>query len=106
MVERILTTLTVGLNRSLHCWIVKQPTTLNSTHDTLDADINRSGVIFGPKLGQIVYELRFYDNMYLTSLRTATSEIEGNNSYALEADDRDVWRSTIGNVLQDQATVK
>ena len=43
---------------------------------------------------------------YLTSLRTATSEIESNNSYAREADDRDVWRSMIGNVLQEQATDK
>ena len=29
---------------------------------------------------------------YLTSLRTATSEIESNNSYARDADDRYVWR--------------
>ena len=43
---------------------------------------------------------------YLTGLRTATSEIESNNSYAREADDRDVWRSMIGNVLQEQATDK
>ena len=37
---------------------------------------------------------------YLTTLRTATSEIESNNSFAREADDRDVWRSMIGNVLR------
>ena len=43
---------------------------------------------------------------YLTSLCTATSEIESNNSYTQKVDDRDVWRSTIGNVLQEQATVK
>ena len=42
----------------------------------------------------------------LNSLRTATSEIESNNSYAGEADDREVWRSMISNVLQEQATVK
>ena len=42
---------------------------------------------------------------HLTSLRTATSEIESNNSYAWEADDRNVWSSMIGNVLQEHATV-
>ena len=43
---------------------------------------------------------------YLTSLRTATSEIESNNSYAREAGGSDVWKSMIGNVLQGQATDK
>ena len=42
---------------------------------------------------------------YLTSLRTATSEIESNNSYAWEADDRNVWSSMIGSVLEEHATV-
>ena len=43
---------------------------------------------------------------YLTSLRTATNEKESYNSLAREVDGRDVWRSMIGNVIQEHSTDK